>query len=83
MAKRNTDWRNYKRQIHHILFFKYPEADVIDNLIVAGKLSNGKRQIDIGIRIKQGEQSVLGIAECKYLKRKITSPVIDSLIGKC
>lgn len=76
------DWRNYERQIHHTLFFEYPGAEVIDNLKIVGESSKSERQIDIGIRIKKGKKHILGIAECKLLKRKISIPAIDELVGK-
>jgi hypothetical protein len=74
------DWKDYERQIFHTLSFEYPEAEVIYNLKIKGK-SGSERQIDVGIILKKGGKKILGVAECKYIKRKIDLPKIDGLLG--
>lgn len=78
----NPDWKDYERQIFHLLHFEYPNSEVLFDLKIVGKKSLKKRQIDVGIKQKNGEEIILGIAECKYLQRKIDVRVVDALIGK-
>jgi Restriction endonuclease len=78
----NPDWKDYERQIFHTLHFEYPGSEVIYNLKAVGKKSLQKRQIDVGIKQKQANKDILGIAECKYLKKKIDVKIVDALIGK-
>jgi hypothetical protein len=78
----NPDWKDYERQIFHTLHSEYSDSEVIYDLKITGEKSQQKRQIDVGIKQKRGEKQVLGIAECKYLKRKIDVMVVDALIGK-
>ena len=78
----HPDWKDYERQIFHTLHSEYPDSEVIYNLKIAGKKSLQKRQIDVGIKQKRGNKVILGIAECKYIKRKIDVRIVDALIGK-
>ncbi len=78
----NPDWKDYERQIFHTLHSEYPNSEVIYDLKIVGRKSKQKRQIDIGIeQLKKGKK-ILGIAECKYINRKIDVKIVDGLIGK-
>lgn len=80
MKYKYPDWKDYEKQIFRLLQTEFPNSEIKFNDFLIGK-SLTKRQLDISIRSSDKSNS-LGIAECKYFKKKISIGVIDELIGK-
>ena len=76
------DWVDYEKQIHKQLCEEFADARVIRNQRILGKESKIKRQIDVLISGSFKRKKYTGIAECKYLNKKVDIGKIDAFIGK-
>lgn len=78
----NPDWKDYERQIFHLICSEYLGAEVRHDSFIVGKKSKRKRQIDVEIILSNGGKPILGIGECRNIGRKISLTTIDGVIGK-
>jgi len=58
-----------------------PNADVIHNENIVDRLGQ-RRQFDVVIRGKFAGQDILGVIECKDLRKKVGTPEIDAFVTK-
>ena len=58
-----------------------PNSEVTHNEWIVDKLGN-RRQFDVVIRGKFAGQDLLGVIECKDLKKKVGTPEVDAFITK-
>lgn len=76
------DWLFYELQIHQLLSYEYPNAEVFHDIRIKGKMSQRQRQLDVMILNGRGKKG-FGFAECKFLRsRNIDITKIDGMIGK-
>lgn len=78
----NPDWKDYERQIFHLICGEYLDADVSHDIKIPGKKSKRPRQIDVQILQQKDKNILLGIGECRNIKRKIDLTTVDGVIGK-
>lgn len=78
--KNNKKWLYYQKNSYEVIKKLFPNSQVEHDIKVIGKLSEGKRQIDVCL--DRNDNSIKKVFECKdYSKKAIDTPKIDALFG--
>lgn len=78
--QKNKKWLDYQKNSYEVIKKLFPNSNVEHDIKVVGKLSEGKRQIDVCL--DRNDISIKKVFECKdYSKKTIDTPRIDALFG--
>ena len=61
--------------------FHFRDAEVLRDVHLLGKDSGVKRQIDVLVRQKKGDEETVILMECKHYASKINVKIVDAFIG--
>ena len=61
--------------------FHFRDAEVLRDVHLLGKDSGVKRQIDVLVRQKKGDEETIILIECKHYTSKINVKIVDAFIG--
>lgn len=59
----------------------FRDAEVLRDVHLLGKDSGVKRQIDVLVRQKKGDEETVILIECKHYASKINVKIVDAFIG--
>lgn len=82
MSASDPLWQRYELSVCELLKALDPNANVIHNQYVTGRLSNARRQIDILAAGTVVGLEVTVAVECKRHRRPASIEVVDQFIGK-
>ncbi|TSC93115.1 MAG: hypothetical protein Athens101428_742 [Candidatus Berkelbacteria bacterium Athens1014_28] len=78
--QKNKRWLDYQKNSYEVIKKLFPSSKVEHDIKVVGKLSEGRRQIDVCL--DRDNDSIKKVFECKdYSKKAIDTPKIDALFG--
>jgi hypothetical protein len=75
------NWSNYEEEIYFACLNAFPDAKVVHNVKIKGKISSTTRQIDILVQREIGGNSILIAIDCKLYNKKVNIKHVDSFIG--
>lgn len=73
-------WKKFESKTHQLLQELNPKADIVSNVFLKGKLSKGRRQVDVRL-IESGQYDFFAF-ECKDYKKPLDIPIIESFNTK-
>lgn len=74
-------WEKFEELVAELQRELAPNATVVRNDHIVGKISRTKRQIDVTVRAKVGNYEVLIILDCKAHKRSVDVKAVESFVG--
>lgn len=78
--KNNTKWKDFEDSTHKVIQSLNPQATVIKNVFIEGKLSKVLRQVDVQL-VKPEEYDFIAF-ECKDYNRALDVPIIEAFATK-
>lgn len=75
-------WRRYEQTVQKMLAALDPEAQVLHDARIEGRLSLASRQIDVWVRGSVIGMPITVAVECKRHRRTVDVGTVDELIGK-
>jgi hypothetical protein len=82
MAEKDPLWRKYEQAVRLLLAAMDPNAEVVHNAMIAGRLSGVLRQVDVLARGTVVGLEISVAAECKRYARAIGIGAVDQFVGK-
>lgn len=73
-------WKKFETKTHQLLQVLNPKAEVVSNVFLTGKLSKGRRQVDVKL-VEPGQYDFIAF-ECKDYKKPLDIPIVESFNTK-
>jgi len=77
------DWKEYEAEIYRILSKTYPNAHITQNVMVDGRYSKVKRQVDVMIEERIAGFHLKIVIDAKFRNKKIDVTDVEAFIGYC
>jgi hypothetical protein len=81
MTPHSPDWLKYEKTVLKYLELDRPEAEVVHDVSLLGRLSGIRRQIDVLVTERFGVKTCVTAFEAKHYKRKIDVKGVEEAIG--
>lgn len=81
MPSHPPDWLKYEKTVFEYLRLDHPEAKVVHNVSLPGRLSGIPRQIDVLVAERFGVKTYVTAFEAKHYTRKIDVKGVEEAIG--
>ena len=81
MPPHPPDWLKYEKTVFEYLQLDHPEAEVVHNVSLPGRLSGVPRQIDVLVAERFGVKTYVTAFEAKHYTRKIDVKGVEEAIG--
>lgn len=76
-------WKEFEDAVFEecLRAFHFSGAEVLRNIYLLGIDSGVKRQIDVLVRLKKGDEETIILIECKHYTSRINVKIVDAFIG--
>jgi hypothetical protein len=75
------DWKEYEREVEAHFRAEYPSARIEHNVLLDGKLSGTKRQIDLLIKAQICDLPIKIVIDAKHRATKIDVKTVEEFLG--